>query len=210
MLALPGTLESSTRGNAGGMVALVMQTKPPREHGFWVMLVLALAVGIGAVPGATTVLCAVSLGAISIGVAIGVGRRIRRSALLQVLSGPLLAALAVPVGMVGGAPFVSMLSRYVPLALVFLATTLVVQETLYRAQKKVRAAARARWGALGVSFFAVGLSYVHHSTRVMVGLVFSAAFVLAILVAKPSTRRMKRIGLSVAVVQLVVASLLSF
>lgn len=49
--------------------------KPPREHGFWVMLTLALFVGVGMAPRWQSVMCAALLGALSVGLAMWVERR---------------------------------------------------------------------------------------------------------------------------------------
>src|SRR5690606_17783879 len=98
------------------MVRLMVRMQPPREHGFWVMLVLALAVGVGVAPGWRVVFFATCLGSLSTGLAMWIGRRIRRSSWLQVLSGPLLASLAVPIGMVGGEPLKRMLILHAPLS----------------------------------------------------------------------------------------------
>src|SRR5690606_20776642 len=151
-----GLGQGGDRCTVGGMV----QMKPPREHGFWVMLFIALAVGVAAAPGWLALLSAACLALFSTGLAMWLGRRIRRNAWLQVLSGPSLATLAVPIGVIGGASLEKMLNLYLPVALVFLSTTLAVQAIFYRAQRKQSATQRAEYAALSVSFVAVLISLV--------------------------------------------------
>lgn len=182
--------------------------KPPREHGFWVMLTLALFVGVCMAPSWQSVVFAALLGALSVGLAMWLGRRIRKSVWLQALAGPLLAAWLIPVGVVGGMPPVEIIRIYTPLALAFLSTTLSVQAILYRAQKKEIAAARARWGAVAVALLGAFGGLVLQERRLTLALFLCFFCVTALLVLQPSARRMKQVGLVVTVVQLGVALLL--
>src|SRR6188768_921342 len=105
----------------------------PSEHGFWVMLIGALASALlRAGAGARSLLVA-ALTALTVIAAAGAVRRpIRRSTLAQLAATLLLSLSAVPVELASGVPGASIASAAVARAVVFLTSALVVRAAFAR------------------------------------------------------------------------------
>ncbi len=172
------------------------------------MLLVALAAGIGLRPSWATVLFALGLGAIMIGAAMAVGRRIRKNERLQVLAAGTLGLLVLPIGSAGGASLRESLAVGAPLCIVYLATTLSVQSILLRARRQTDRARRFAVASIVLAGVSATLGGVLWGAGASWALGLATLMGAAFLVAPPSPRRLKRVGMTVASVQAVAAALL--
>lgn len=185
--------------------------KPPREHGFWVMLGVALTTGIALGRSVPTVVVAIALAAGAIASAMIIGRKIRKNALLQALAALLLGGLVVPLGAFGRCSLDRSCAYGGALALVFLSTTLSVQAVLLRARRRLASARLSNLGAVGVAGLALlGLVLTGLWSRPSVAASFASVLLLGTWMAirPPSAKRLRRVGMSIAVVQLLAAGAL--
>lgn len=185
--------------------------KPPREHGFWVMLGVSLATGSALGRSTATVVVAIVLAAVAVAAAMVVGRKIRKNSLLQALASLFLGGLVVPLGAFGRCSFERSCFYAGALALVFLSTTLSVQAVLLRARRRLTNAQVSNVAALGVAGLALaGLALTGSSSRPLVVLSFAPVLFLGtwLVILQPSAKKLWRIGLSIALVQLFAATAL--
>ena len=121
--------------------------RAPREHGFWVMMVLALAAGLLLQPSWVGLATALGIALALVAGAVVIGRRIRKNPALQLASTVLLGLVPAPIALVGGAEMGQTLLVAVGLAAAFTAGGLLVVSVLQRARKRFSTAAWTRWSA---------------------------------------------------------------
>jgi hypothetical protein len=171
----------------------------PREHGFWVMLLAALATAVGhhaRLPLAW--LLALLLLFLGTAVAGLLGRYVRRAEAAQVGSAKALAFAGVPIELAAGAPTRVWLTRACVWAVIFVAGALLVRAAFARAARRTH---RARV----LDFSSVMLCLL--STTLFIAFGFRAegfATALAALVSAgivwlhPTVKQLKPVGLALA------------
>lgn len=185
--------------------------KAPREHGFWVMLGVTLAMGSALGRSMATVVVAIVLAAGSVAAAIVVGRKIRKNSLLQMSAAPLFAGLVVPLAVVGRCSFEWACFYSGALALVFLSTTLSVQAILLRARRQQMNARLSSGAAVALAAFALlGLALAGPFLRTFLAASFAPVLLVGMWLAvrPPSAKKLRWVGLSIAAVQLLAAGAL--
>lgn len=179
--------------------------KTPREHGFWVMLFIALLCGVALGRSLASLTLATIVGCGTVFAAMLVGRKIRKNVLLQVAAACLLGVLVLPISMVGECESTRSVLAAATLAVVFSSTTMSVQAILLRARKRFSAARLSAGLALGTAAIFLGLAVAFSFAAAAVAT--SGAFLLGsvLLVRKPSAKRLRWVGVAVATVQLLSA-----
>lgn len=174
----------------------------PREHGFWVMLGIALSTGSALGRSTATVLLAVLLSFVTVFGAMVVGRTIRKNSLLQALAALFLGGLILPLGVIGQCPFGRSALYTGALTFVFLSTTLSVQAVLLRARRRPKSARLNNLIAIGIA--TAGLAWAALSSRLLLGVSFAPVLFLGLWLAlrAPSPKKLRWIGLSIALLQL--------
>jgi hypothetical protein len=182
--------------------------RAPREHGFWVMLLLALGAGVALGPSARGLGAALAVGLGAIGGASLVGRRIRKNAPLQTFAAAGLGASAGAVAALGGAELAGAARLGAVLALAFVAGALAVRAVLERARRQPEAARRlAAAGALLPALGAAGLWVSGGTSAQSAALGVTALYCGAVALAAPSAKRLRLLGLTIALAHLLTATL---
>ena len=180
----------------------------PREHGFWVMLGLSTAGGIGIAPTTQSMLASAILVVAAVWGAMRLKRLVRRSLPLQALSVVVLALLATPIAVFGGARLEQGLAVSVPLAFLFLSCSLCVHEILYRAKRRVPHATWSGRGAILLALSGVAVSATMFSWEAAAAMAAGTLLIALLRLVRPSAKQLKRVGLSVAGVQTLAVALL--
>lgn len=183
----------------------------PREHGFWVMLSVMTLSLVARNPGATAVLTALVVATVAVVVAMGTRRLVRQSSSFRFAAVLGLAAAGFPVELVGGRSVSAALLDSLAWASVFGAFALGVGACTARSSRTRRAHVRPLTllsvlvpAAVSVAFALAHLS-VHALASALAAL---SSTVLAIWA--PGSKRMKSIGLSLAVCAAIEAVVLAF
>lgn len=194
--------DSLARGAGSGAM------RTPREHGFWVMLTVALLLGVTLGGSAASLgLAALAFGALLAGAAV-VGRRIRKNVPLQVGAALLLGASVFPLARAGSCGVSESLLASGTLALVFSSTTMSVQEILLRARKRLWAARLSGGLAVFTTAAALAAALFFHSRAATLAFSLTLALQLAFAFWPPSPKRLRFVGMAIACVQLLVAGVL--
>ena len=181
----------------------------PREHGFWVMLVVVLVSALTrAHPTALTWGVALTLAGAAVVLGARLGARLRKRPWLQVLASLMLAALSYPVLLSADTSLSQSHSFVSALAVVFVASAFAVQAILERAKKHPDRARLATVLSISLPAFAsaLGLALAWPGA---IPVLFSALYGIVLAVARPGAKRLKRVGWSVALMQLASGVLLA-
>lgn len=190
----------------GGRNAMI---KVPREHGFWVMLSVALLSGVTlGGSGASLGLAAFVFGGAFLG-AVAVGRRIRKNVPLQVLAALVLGALVFPVARAGDSGVRESLVAAGTLSLVFSSTTMSVQAILFRARKRRVLAKWSGYLAVFATLAGLGGSVFLRAEAATWAMGFTLALNLSLVVWPPSAKRLRFVGMAIGCVQLLAAGALT-
>lgn len=182
--------------------------RAPREHGFWVMLVVACGSGVALAPSLESVLGALLLVVASVFAASFVGKKIRKNVQLQAVAALGLGGLIFPIGVSGGASVGDSLFVATGIAGVFLSTTLTVSALLLRARRRVDSAARARAYAIALPLVSLVVAAATGQVEAFFVASSVALFSVAIAVRPPSLKKLRTLGLSVAAIQVLCALVL--
>ncbi len=172
--------------------------RAPREHGFWVMMVLALAAGLLLQPSWVGLATALGIALALVAGAVVIGRRIRKNPALQLASTVLLGLVPAPIALVGGAEMGQTLLVAVGLAAAFTAGGLLVVSVLQRARKRFSTAAWTRWSACLLSAAATIWYLAGGHPYKAAALAVTTLYCVGVLWWCPSAKRLKAIGLSIS------------
>jgi hypothetical protein len=177
----------------------------PREHGFWVMLAAVVLAALGRADFALRALL-VTLGSIPLvisGAAL-IAKRVRRSSRDQLLASAVLPVIGVPIQLAAGLDLASILTSALALVVLFVASALVVRGAFARSRAHGSA---LRFDALAVVLTGLGcLGFAALGQRaeaIALGLGFSLLGLIVL--GKPTTKRLKSVGLGLAGVAAVAA-----
>jgi hypothetical protein len=201
MTSSPARLESSTKHEP---------SLAPREHGFWVILGVVVPSALSRTGGSRAawivavpvVIAAIALGSI-------LGRRIRRSATLQLVATCTLSLAGVPVELAGGASPAAAAFDAGAWVAIFTASTLAVRACFARASRRQREHATALAGAsVAVPVAFAGLfALASLRTHALATLVAGAAMA-GIAVFQPTAKHLKAVGIAIAAISVVAAVVL--
>lgn len=177
----------------------------PKEHGFWVMLGITVLSGIATAPSLNSVLAAVALVVVMVLAAMFIGRGIRKNSLLQAMAAVAMGGAVVGLGLAGGGTVGEVLFVACPLTFVFVVTTVSVQGLLLRARRKRHAARGLAWGAVVLGIVGAGTCQWAFGWRGAVAVALSALVAIGFVASPPSPKKLKRVGLTIAGVQLLAA-----
>lgn len=173
--------------------------RAPREHGFWVLLTLALAFGF--FPQASWRAAAISslTAMVFIGGAVIVGKRIRKNAPLQAFGSAGLALAAFPGLWLSGQSLQEIAHSLLPLGVMFVAGTFAARAVLERAKKKPAEAGKAALASVILPAAFVLIALLLGQLNRAAALLLTLAFCAALGLMMPSAKRLKQVGIGIAV-----------
>lgn len=182
----------------------------PREHGFWVILGVVVPSALSRTAGSAAawlvavpvVIAAIALGGI-------LGRRIRRSAVLQLVATCMLSLGGIPIELAGGgSPANAAFDGGAWLA-IFFASALAVQACFARASRRQRERAAALAGAsIAVPVAVAALFAVASLHAQALAALVTAAAMAGIAVSHPTAKHLKPVGIAIATIAVVAAVVL--
>jgi len=173
------------------------------------MLAISLFGGVLFAPSGWAAATALVIGPLAVLAAMLVGRRIRKNSELQTLASLALAATAAPVvvaggGSVGGAALLSG-----TLGAAYLSGTLAVRAILERAKKRPGHAKVAGWLSIALPMAGAMVAYGVAGPLAFAALAVTTIYTTATFALTPHARKLKLIGVSLALTHSLSAVLLS-
>jgi hypothetical protein len=179
----------------------------PREHGFWAILVVVVSSALTrATHFARAGLAAAGVVVFAVMVGSMLGRRIRRSAALQVASAAALSLCGVPVQLAAGSSLLSSTIDAGTWVAVFMACALGVRACFARGTRKktpdpTRLALASILFPLGVAVVFAQLSMRAQAVATLV----AGAGLTAVALYRPTSKQLKPVGISLATIAVLAA-----
>lgn len=180
------------------MMATRKKTGAPREHGFWVLLGIALFVALARFPSAKGTLVGFALALGTICAAALIGRRIRKNPALQAFASVMLSLLVLPIAYASGALLSDAAHVTIALGSIYMAGTYCVRAVLERARRSPQKSALAGVASIAIPFLVGVGAHALGGTWIAAALAVTTVYCGLVFAAAPSAKKLKLIGLTIS------------